>query len=188
MWCPSCNSVNAESSARCRNCGADFRLGAPSHEPEARFLRSGVVSNYEYAGFGRRVAAHLLDVMIVGFATFCVAIAYAILGLPRTPESYSPEQLQRMGALIGYLCSAAYYVGMQCSETQATFGKMALGLFVTDESGNRLTLGRAAMRELLRFLCVLSLGVGYVAAAFSERRQGFHDMVSGSLVLRKRFV
>lgn len=71
---------------------------------------------------------------------------------------------------------------MLSSARQATLGKMALRLRVTDLDGNRISFGRASARHFAKYLSGLILAIGYIMAAFTERHQALHDMVAGTLV------
>ena len=79
-----------------------------------------------------------------------------------------------------------YLALMESSPRQATLGKMVLELQVSDLEGRPLTLGRAIVRTLAKSLSFLTLGVGFILCGFSEKKQALHDIVAGSLVLRRR--
>ena len=70
--------------------------------------------------------------------------------------------------------------------SQATLGKMALGLKVTDVHGRRLTFGNALGRSLAKILSGLILAIGYIMAAFDDRKQGLHDKMASTLVMKTR--
>ena len=74
---------------------------------------------------------------------------------------------------------------LESSANQATVGKMALGIQVTDLQGNRISFGRALGRTLAKILSGLILLIGYIMAAFTEKKQGLHDMIAGTLVVKK---
>lgn len=78
--------------------------------------------------------------------------------------------------LYGALCES--------SEWQATPGKKALGLKVTDESGQRIDFTRATLRFFCQILSGLLMGIGYLMAAFTARKQALHDMLARTLVVR----
>jgi uncharacterized RDD family membrane protein YckC len=88
-----------------------------------------------------------------------------------------------------YLFSAIifwiYFTLLESSAWQATLGKRTLGLYVTDAEGHRLTFGRAAGRNLAKYLSGLILGIGYLMAGFTRRKQALHDLIAGCLVLKK---
>lgn len=77
-----------------------------------------------------------------------------------------------------------YHALLESSAWQATIGKRAMGIRVTDEAGRRVSLGRAAARHCARILCELTLFVGYLMILFSARGQGLHDRLAGTLVVR----
>ena len=83
----------------------------------------------------------------------------------------------------------AYYVFFESSKWQATPGKMAVGIRVTDVEGRRLTIARAAGRNAVRLVnafTVLIPMVFYITAAFTQRKQGVHDLLAGTYVLTGR--
>lgn len=145
------------------------------------------------AGFWRRLAALFIDSMVVGFAYYLVLIVcVVVLGVGGSLLMRGGNDAEGMAAMFGMMAlvyllypviSAAYYVGFESSGKQATLGKMAVGIKVTDIDGRRLTLGRALLRWLAVMLNYLTLYIGYLIAAFTERKQGLHDMAVGTLVV-----
>jgi uncharacterized RDD family membrane protein YckC len=73
----------------------------------------------------------------------------------------------------------------ESSNWQATPGKRVMKIYVTDLYGNRLTFGRAALRNLAKFISSLTFLVGYLIAGFTEKKQALHDLISSCLVLRR---
>ncbi len=71
------------------------------------------------------------------------------------------------------------------SSTQSTLGKLAMGIFVGDANGNRLTIGRAALRYFGKILSALILGIGFLMAAFTENKQALHDKLANCYVMNK---
>ena len=64
-------------------------------------------------------------------------------------------------------------------------GKKALGIIVTDISGQRISFGRATGRYFAKQLSTIILLIGYIMAAFTEKKQALHDMMAGTLVIKK---
>jgi uncharacterized RDD family membrane protein YckC len=62
---------------------------------------------------------------------------------------------------------------------------MACGMKVTDENGNRITFARATGRYFGEYLSALTLFIGYMMAGWTERKQALHDLLAGTLVVRK---
>lgn len=79
-----------------------------------------------------------------------------------------------------------YFAGMESSERQATFGKATMSLRVTNLEGRRLSFGHATGRFFAKIITgMIPLGIGYIMAGFTEKKQALHDMIAGTLVLRK---
>jgi uncharacterized RDD family membrane protein YckC len=85
-----------------------------------------------------------------------------------------------MGIVINWL----YYALLESSFKQATLGKMALGLKVTDMEGKRISFGQATGRYFAKILSGLILCIGYLMAAFTEKKQALHDIIVGTLVVK----
>ena len=79
-----------------------------------------------------------------------------------------------------------YWTLMESSRFQASFGKLALGMTVTDMHGKRLTIPRAAGRNLLKFLSALILFIGFFMAAWTRRKQALHDRITTCYVVVSR--
>ncbi len=74
---------------------------------------------------------------------------------------------------------------MESSPTQATLGKMALGIKVTDLAGKRVGFGKATGRYFGKIISALILLIGFIMVAFTEKKQGLHDKMAGCLVVNK---
>ena len=117
----------------------------------------------------RRLAANLIDWMIL----------YLVLGI--LLMALLP---MRRIYYLEFLLTWLYYAIMESSSKQATVGKMALGIVVTDLNGKRVSFGRATGRHFGKILSGLILGFGFIMAAFTEKGQALHDIIAGCLVLR----
>jgi uncharacterized RDD family membrane protein YckC len=129
-----------------------------------------------YAGFWRRVAAFLLDGLILGVVTLPLNLAFG------GDDGYTAASsgVQSISTVLGWL----YYALMESSAKQATLGKMALGIIVTDLEGRRIGFGKATGRYFAKILSFLILGIGFLMIAFTQRKQGLHDILAGTLVIR----
>jgi hypothetical protein len=73
---------------------------------------------------------------------------------------------------------------MQASARQATLGKSLLGLKVTDSDGERLSVLRSLVREVAKYVSAIPMGLGFLLAAFTGRKQALHDMLVSTTVER----
>ncbi|HHW71478.1 MAG TPA: RDD family protein [Clostridiales bacterium] len=144
----------------------------------------------KYAGFWRRVAANFIDSFII-FGI--LVIICSIIGID-VFESYTyggsanynvGVQLTTASSIIMMIVDWLYFASFESSTKQATPGKMALGIIVTDYEGERISFGKALGRKFAKILSTITLGIGYIMAAFTEQKQALHDMVAGTLVVQK---
>lgn len=141
------------------------------------------IPNVRYAGFWLRLWAYLIDSLILGAVPLVIAMIAAPLFFA------GAGNLAFLGLWIfilplfvvgGWL----YYAVMESSVRQATFGKQALGLKVTGMYGERISFGTATIRYFGKILSHAIMGIGYIMAAFTEKKQALHDMLASCLVIR----
>ena len=120
------------------------------------------------AGFWIRFVAAFLDGIIVGGVIFALAMV-------------SPSL-----SLVGYLLAIVYWVYFPSSDMMGTPGKSLLGLKITDNDGNQISVGTAVMREILgKFVSAIVMYIGFLIVGFSDKKRGLHDMIAGTLVVYK---
>ena len=207
MYCSKCGAVLAADAAFCVSCGSPVVRGAlatatglpvPGNVGVAGFSTTRSVT---YAGFWLRFVAYLIDGVILGVAIFALVIPLLFLtGLAATLErlphhldgQISPAAIAAIVLLaltfvaVAVLLKWLYFAYLESGEKQATWGKQALGLYVTDGAAERISFGRASGRFFAKIISgLIPLGIGYIMAGFTERKQALHDMIAGCLVLRR---
>lgn len=137
-----------------------------------------------YAGFWKRFAAFFIDILIL---VVLAALAGGILGFlfVASTGTADAEGAEFVGQIGGILVGWIYYAAFESSEKQATLGKMALNIKVTDINGNRIGFGRATGRHFAKIISHVILFIGFLMIAFTQRKQGLHDMLAGCLVVNK---
>lgn len=125
-----------------------------------------------YAGFWRRALAIMLDGLIIGVA---VELLSRLLFLDE-------ETVLALSIVLGWL----YFAFMESSDKQATLGKQALGIIVTDLNGNPISFPRATGRYFAKNLSTIILFIGFIMAGFTEKKQALHDIIASTLVVKKR--
>ena len=157
-------------------------------------------STVGYAGFWLRFVAAIIDGLILLAVRKILFLPFGIrtgmgMGMGgifrggRQPQDLS-ALMPMLGlmfriAIISALIQWLYFSLMESSVWQATLGKKALGLTVTDLEGRRISFGRATGRYFAKILSTLTIGIGYLMAGFTAKKQALHDMIAGTLVLRK---
>ena len=146
-----------------------------------------------YGGFWIRFVAFIVDSIIVRVVTFPFAAALAAAGILHrgarwgrieTPEDVIPIVTTAVGSLtVFFILNWLYEALLTSSEWQATLGKKMLNLRVTDEAGNRISFARASGRHFAKFLSSF-LFIGFIMAAFTDRKRALHDIIAGTLVRR----
>jgi uncharacterized RDD family membrane protein YckC len=136
--------------------------------------RSAVV----YGSFLARVGAKLID----SFILWIGSIAALVILSPLFGGGDGGALLLLLAMIsITWLYSAL----LESSEWQATLGKKACGLVVTDMHGDRITFARASGRFFASYFSGFILGIGYLMAAFTEKKQTLHDMIAETLVKKR---
>ena len=144
----------------------------------------------EYAGFWRRATAMTLDSVLLGIIQAVVNIVMIAMIGAASVAGGEPDDAATVGivGVIGLLTFVAmwlYFSLMESSAKQATLGKMLVGIVVTDTDGNRISFGKASGRYFGKIVSSIILMIGYLMAAFTERKQALHDIMAGCLVIRK---
>ena len=155
--------------------------------PDAAVAQSRSVT---YAGFWKRFAALLIDSVLLSIGGLIVGVAFgAVLGGVMAVAGYDLPTTQAAcgvsGYILGTILNWLYYTLFESSSKQATLGKMALGIQVTDLEGRRVSFARANGRYWAKFVSSLTLCIGFLMAAFTERKQALHDVMAGCLVVNR---
>jgi uncharacterized RDD family membrane protein YckC/uncharacterized membrane protein SpoIIM required for sporulation len=144
-----------------------------------------VTLDYEIAGLGSRAAAALLDFLILGG----LGLAATLLLLLLARAGFSPGRLgSAVLLMIGFGAWYGYFTFFEGLRRGQTPGKRALGLRVVSDTGHAVTLGAAAVRNLLRLADFLPPPylAGAVLVALHPRAKRIGDMVAGTVVVRDR--
>ena len=189
--------------------------GVPIGTPPAAYSPGGAMAppmgavpmNYvpmvPYAGFWLRFVAYLLDVLIVSIVAFPISIGLAVVtgltaaigAMGSNGQENDPAALLATAGFVTFICLLflimlgglwLYYALLESSSWQGTVGKKALGLKVTDLDGRPISFARASGRFFARLITgLVPLAIGYILAGITAKKQALHDMIAGTLVLRK---
>ena len=186
MFCPSCTAENSDNASFCGTCGHDLRstVGRPvDYVPPGSPPPTGAPAHPAtgYAGFWRRFAARIIDIIVTALANIVIT---TIVAVAAGWEEGSNENLAEI-YIISIAISWLYYAGMHSSKFQATLGKMALGIAVTGYNGQQIGFWHASGRWLAEIASFLTFLIGYLMAGWTQRKQTLHDMLASTLVVNR---
>jgi uncharacterized RDD family membrane protein YckC len=213
MYCSKCGANVADGTAFCSACGqpmVGFSVGQAAATPPAAAPGGTVYAPpaqagwqapaarpaVAYAGFWLRFVAAIIDGLLLYFVGMILFLPFAasmgmgmrgmMTGRPPNLEGLLPmiHAMIRI-TLLRTVLHWLYYSLLESSAWQGTLGKKALGLEVTDLDGNRISFGRATGRFFAKIISSIILFIGYIMAGFTEKKQALHDILAGTLVIRK---
>jgi uncharacterized RDD family membrane protein YckC len=173
---------------------------APGVPPQAHEMPPGCAvlqprylpTNVAFAGFWLRFVAWIIDAIFLGVLSGILLVPFGgfrlhhlLSGHPLSPEEFFGGGGVVHGWFVVQLLHWIYYALLESSIWQATLGKKALGLEVTDMYGQRVSFGRATGRFAARYLSIMTFGIGFILAGITAKKQALHDMIAGTLVIRK---
>lgn len=176
----------------CPTCGAELKFKDAEICPECGVrIKAPPKEEYPFAGFWIRFVAAFIDGIILTVAQYAI-LFFLILatGISYPGSSYYPYyNYNEWGGmlvfwiLISILISWVYYAYQESSSKQATIGKQAVGIIVTDLEFHQLTFGKASGRFFAKILSMIILFIGYFMIGFTEKKQGLHDILVGTYVV-----
>jgi uncharacterized RDD family membrane protein YckC len=139
-----------------------------------------------YAGFWKRFAAFIIDMILLLALGFGIGVVIGIvlaitMGPGRAQDAIDSHAL--LFNLLGIIINWLYYALLESSESQATIGKRAMHIKVVDEEGYRISFARATGRYFAKILSAIILLIGFIMAAFTPRKQALHDYLAHTLVV-----
>jgi len=216
MYCSKCGTQQADDTVYCSACGqatgatprttmatvvpagapVATGYGTPAYVP----AQGTIAVPSPYAGFWLRFLAYIIDNVVLGVIFgVIVLLVIAAVGVGYFRAVFQGMQdgtgefpvaligAIAVGAVLTLVVSWIYHAWMDSSEYQATLGKMALGLIVTDLNDRPISFARASGRFFAKIITgLIPLGIGYIMTGFTEKKQALHDMIAGCLVLKKR--
>ena len=163
------------------------------------------LEDMQFAGFWLRFIAMVIDYFVIQFLQAFIIVPFILifaLGyvLPVGMEGFNnphfdweseilynlPSIISGVFFLILIILSVhiLYYSIMESSKQQATLGKIAVGLKVTNMDGERLDFLTAFLRNLGKILSQMTIYIGYIMAGFTPKKQALHDILTNTLVVR----
>jgi uncharacterized RDD family membrane protein YckC len=130
----------------------------------------------------------VIDGILLGIAS---SVVQAIIGIGAMSSIGAGGDINP-GAMFGamvvpfvilFIGQWLYFALFESGKAQATPGKMAMGIKVVDDVGQRIGFGRATGRYFGKIVSGLILNIGYLLAGWTARKQALHDMMASTLVV-----
>ncbi|MGV3538706.1 MAG: RDD family protein [Rufibacter sp.] len=143
-----------------------------------------------YAGFWIRFAAVIIDGFVLAIPSWILTVIFAGSLAFTEMDNLEANPFAIIAAMSTFFMAATamsilYKAIMESSSWQATLGKKALDLKVTDEYGQRISFVRSLGRSIATYISGMIMYIGYIMAAFTSRKQALHDKIAGTLVVKK---
>lgn len=199
QWEPLSSVINelpvqdtASAPATTLDAGSGRVIDSPYAPPAAPLLYESPVhqgGEIVYGGFWKRFAALMIDSFIVGIAGYAIQlpILFSLGMFSGGFENETPTGGMVLALIVAYvgpiLLQMFYFAWFHSSGKQATPGKMAVGLKVVTESGGRISFARGVGRYFATWISSFILLIGYIMAAFTDRKRALHDMIASTLVV-----
>jgi uncharacterized RDD family membrane protein YckC len=193
MFCPRCGREAQSGATYCVYCGATLDTSAaptPVVDPSPAVAATVAVTAapalapapaaVRYAGFWRRFVAFWIDAILLWIASAILTVSMGGDLFERDFGSPQTMLANFISLVVGWLYSAL----LESGPRQATLGQMVIGIQVTDLGHRRISFARATGRHFAQIISAVILCVGYIMIAFTEKKQGLHDMMAGCLVVR----
>ncbi|MGB0653059.1 MAG: RDD family protein [Thermoplasmatota archaeon] len=175
----------------CPRCGATGSYHGPEHaeaaaSPESLLAATNPVApatTKPYGGFWLRFVAALLDSLILLLP--CLFLIFVFSPISRSSNEALVTAGETVLELLFLFISWLYFALQQSGPRQATIGKAAMRVKVTDLQGQRISFARATGRYFAAILSYMILFIGFFMIGWTERKQGLHDMIAGTLVRKE---
>ncbi|MBU72790.1 RDD family protein [Spongiibacter sp.] len=139
------------------------------------------MENQEYAGFWIRFGAVLIDLVVMAI------VFWVPLTLIYGEEYWVGDQFYHgfWDLMFSYILPFVVTIWFWL-RFFGTPGKMALRLKIVDaNTGSQLSLGQAIGRYFAYIVAAIPLLLGYIWVGIDKRKQGLHDKLAGTVVIRQ---
>jgi len=170
MFCSNCGTKLSEGDTVCPKCGTTVEIVSNLNSTNSS-------DSVVYASGFERLGAYIIDFFIIFAIAFVLGIVIAILGIPLLRYDGSAD-------LFSIITGWLYFALQESSNYQSTIGQRVLKLKVVDYDFQKISFLRATGRHFAQIISALILMIGYLMIFFTQKRQGLHDMIAKTLVIK----
>ena len=196
--CVSCGNLCSTSAKFCPKCGHPNPTESLKTLTEQVKNKSTQLSTITYAGFRKRFFAFLIDFFITWVISIIIGVIILACLYFSPLQMYIRDDFDGSITLISVisivLVQWLYFSIMESSSSQATLGKNALGIKVTDLQGNKISFLKAFTRTFIKLITILPgpmfpftiiTIIVYFSVALTEKKQGLHDKMTECVIIDK---
>jgi uncharacterized RDD family membrane protein YckC len=146
------------------------------------------IEEREYAGFWRRVWAGVIDVsleiVVALLISLLIDVIFKLVGRAFGIAQESAAYVTGFSFIVLLSVGGWLYAALsESSRHRATIGKRIMHLQVVNSDGGKLNFAQASARHVMKFISLFTLGIGFLMAGFTKRRQALHDLPTDCLVI-----
>jgi len=137
------------------------------------------------AGFGIRLLAYIIDYIFIVIIILIGLVTYLATYMSETEINEFMVYKRDLVRVIVPIFSLSYFTILTASPASASLGQLLCKLIIVDENGRKVNFGKALIRCIVKFLSGTFFGIGFISIIFSEYKQGIHDVLAKTYVVRK---
>ncbi len=159
-----------------KECYGQYLMQKPSNKVYDYF-------DFPHSDIFSRIIASLIDWLVLGI--LCT-ILIVIFDIKLTDENVVLETsiFTLVRHPLFYIVTLLYFTLMESSKKQATIGKLSQKIIVTDLNGGRITILKAFVRNISKFISALPFLMGFIMAEFTKNKQALHDLIAKTLIIK----
>ena len=181
--CPRCHHLNAPSAVFCFNCGLPFD-GSTRMAGTRLGLRIPAFAIARPGGFLRRLFALFIDGIVV--APIIIFLVTTFTDVSATEYIYPSEDSPLINwEILPFDLVEALIAAVLINFWSTTVGKKVLGMYVLRADGRPTGFWVALVRELAKNVSWWTFGIGFLIAAFREDKRTLHDLIAGTVVVKR---
>ncbi len=186
VFCRKCGKEISQDAKFCEYCGENLDIITKNQETETRSAEPGKWPSHEKAGFGIRFISYILDSIVIGIISSIITFPFTPTYIPSiTFNNSTGVELFDISSILTSLLGILYFVYFE-GQRGATPGKMVTKLKVVGTDGTMpIGYGGAFIRYIGRMISLLVLALGYIWIIFDKDKQGWHDKIANTYVVRE---
>lgn len=175
MYCPKCGNEYREGFNLCSDCGETLVFEKP-------FLVEDKKIN---AGFFKRFIAFIIDIIICSIPVSLIMYLLMPMFYFIIEKGYNPLFITLISIIVEFVPLWLYNSLLESSKYKGTLGKIILKIVVVDYNGNKISFSHSTGRFFSKLILSTALfGIGLVMVGFTKRKQGLHDIIVKTLVIK----